>query len=317
MTKLMVATGKDATPITSVEVINLDPLHPNLICDPLPNYPIALEAATGQLYRLTTPTICGGLGSVIHCECNQLVNGVWSPIASLNECKYSLSSFHVTINGSELMVVTGGYDGHQTVNTVETFDGNSWSRSTFASLPESVQGHCTVKISDTMFLSIGGSLGEATGVPAPANYTGHTYIFNVLNNSWTPGPPLNIPRVFHSCGVVNWRNPNTGILEKTVVVAGGRDRYFFKLDSVELLYLGDITSGWTNTTHLPLTTESGAMVEFQNSVIYAGGDGSQDGRHLYQLSDPNGNWTSMPMLLQEKRCFHFTFLVPDSIVNCH
>ena len=57
MTKLLVASGE--YPLASVEVINLDTLIPNSTCLNLPNLPIPMQGATGQLFK-GTPVICGG-----------------------------------------------------------------------------------------------------------------------------------------------------------------------------------------------------------------------------------------------------------------
>ncbi len=57
MTKLLVATGNY---LKTVEIINLDPEKPHLVCDNLPDLPIGLEGATGNLFESETPIICGG-----------------------------------------------------------------------------------------------------------------------------------------------------------------------------------------------------------------------------------------------------------------
>ncbi len=49
-TKLMVATGY--FDLKSVEVLNLDPAKPEQICDNLPDLPVGLNGATGQLLQV-------------------------------------------------------------------------------------------------------------------------------------------------------------------------------------------------------------------------------------------------------------------------
>ena len=57
MTKLLVATGNY---LKSVEIVNLDGEKPNLVCDNLPDLPLGLEGATGNLFEDEIPIICGG-----------------------------------------------------------------------------------------------------------------------------------------------------------------------------------------------------------------------------------------------------------------
>jgi hypothetical protein len=50
---LFVATGiYDAEYLTSVEIINLDQSNQNLICDPIPDFPVGFYAGTGQLVNV-------------------------------------------------------------------------------------------------------------------------------------------------------------------------------------------------------------------------------------------------------------------------
>ena len=97
MTKLLVANGYNSgilNPILkSVEVINLDESNPNLICEDLPDLPIAIYGAIGHLYVKTTPIICGGYTGSYNSECHTFVNGTWMSSPSLDETKgYSASA---------------------------------------------------------------------------------------------------------------------------------------------------------------------------------------------------------------------------------
>jgi hypothetical protein len=65
--------------------------------------------------------------------------------------------------------------------------------------------HCMVKINPTMLMQIGGTID--------ASYSGateRTYFFDIIQNKWSSGPKLNVPRILQSCAVMNWVNPNTG-----------------------------------------------------------------------------------------------------------
>ena len=51
---LFVATGiYDSVYLKSVEIINPDPSNQNLICDPIPDFPVGFYAGTGQLLNVT------------------------------------------------------------------------------------------------------------------------------------------------------------------------------------------------------------------------------------------------------------------------
>jgi hypothetical protein len=232
------------------------------------------------------PTVCGGyiFGAGYQSDCLQLVNGTWNSIPNTSGPKSSLKSVVISSpeEDKELLVVAGGWYGEY-LSTVESFDGQSWNKNQFEQLPEPVYRHCLVKVNDTMLISIGGS-------PAPASI-GNTNVFDVLNNKWTPGPQLITPRTQHACGVMNWRNPGTGNLEKVVVAAGGAGGPVLK--SVELLFMEDFNYGWVAGPDLPKEASSATMVEFQGGVILIGGSGNVGGQNLYQLDSPTGTWTEM------------------------
>ena len=80
LTKLLVATGNENLFLSSVEVVNLDESDPDLICDNLPDFPLNVVGASGQLLD-GTPIICGGAAQTLKwtdsCACYALTNGSW------------------------------------------------------------------------------------------------------------------------------------------------------------------------------------------------------------------------------------------------
>ncbi len=215
MTKLLVATGyrSGAGELASVEIVNLDESNPDLICDNLPDYPFGIQFATGQLFNRKTPIICGGYASSIYCECHSFKDGAWQSIQSLNECRHVTASavFSNPNDNDEddILLITGGYDGSTPLSTVESFDGNVWNQTMFADLPTTIDGHCMVKINNTMLLQIGGAVNNYY-----SGTTENTYFFDIIQNKWIPGPKLNVGRIYHSCALMNWMNPNTDSVEK-------------------------------------------------------------------------------------------------------
>ena len=268
----------------------------------------------GQLFQSKTPIICGGWNAmVVWSECLSFENRTWKTIASMNASRQWSGYAAFSQGDDDILLVTGGNEnnGGSLLNSVEFFDGQFWNAEKFSYLPESVHLHCLVKINNSMLFQIGGTTIHETS-------TEKTYLFDIDQNQWIPGPYLNQPRHFHSCGVMNWINPSTETEEKVVVVAGGQSPR-----KVELLYLNDLQTGWVFGPSLlgDLLISGSSMIEFQNSVILIGGDNEAnsedfDGKGLYQLSSPNGEWTKMRQNLKEKRMSHVAFLIPDELVDC-
>jgi len=167
MTKLLVASGRGF--LTSVEIINLDGSSPEQTCDNLPDLLIGLEGSTGQLYQGSRPIICGGgISSTSwsdYCDCYEYGDQKWKAIASLVECKRYPSSavFSAPNNKDEILLLSGGAQGSQTLTTVEAFNGSSWSQEMFTALPENNCEHCLVKLNSSHLFLIGG-YGFANGV---------------------------------------------------------------------------------------------------------------------------------------------------------
>jgi hypothetical protein len=231
--------------LKTVQIINLDQSDPDLLCDRLPDLPHGMQTATGQLYNGITPTICGGYFAKYICECNQFVNGTWNLIASMNECKGSFASAVVSSPNKQddMLVVSGGYSGIHALAAVEVYDGQTWNIKQFVAMPVATSCHCMVKINNTVLYAIGGTKTGDT-----SSSTQNSYFFNLLENKWTSGPQLGISRSYHSCGIMNWMNPATGIKEKVVVAAGGIAGNSSLLRSVELLFLDKPNSGWVSGT---------------------------------------------------------------------
>ena len=308
MTKLIAATGFIGGG-SSAEVINLDDSNPNLICDNLPNLPYSLYGPVGHLFR-GVPIICAGFSNQVEKRCNSLQNGTWKSMPNMTEVRYDPVSVILSPTGNETLYIAGGHE----LSSVESFDGKNFNQITIPNLPNQIFVTCMVKINNSMAMLIGGSTdGNTADIDK-------TYFFDVIQKKWVPGPQLPVPRGWHFCGVMNWKNPATNVIEKVIVVAGGILYQQPLTNSVELLFLNDFennNSGWKVGPSIPVRVDGSAMVEFQNGVIMIGGRGERNGRHLYQLSSPYGKWTEMKQTLKEPRSHFVSFLVPDELVSCH
>ncbi len=264
-----------------MEVINLDPAIPGLACDNLPEFPLGLAAATGQLFNKSTPIICGGNNGNDLCDCYALQNQSWTKISSLNQCRrYPASALVSLKHEEEVLMITGGYDAPTVLNSVEFFDGTDWEQGQVSVLPRGVWEHCLVKINSTTLLLVGGS--ETDGVVSPVSAT---HFYDVNKNQWIPGPTLNVARAGAGCGLLNWMNPQTNQMEKIVVASGG-----YESSTTELLYVDRIGDySWVMGPSLPTENGFPSMVEFQNSVILIGGGYPNGSKDLYQLSSPGVN----------------------------
>lgn len=165
-----------------------------------------------------------------------------------------------------------------------------------------------VAINDTTLMSIGG--GDKF------DYLSRTYFYDAVRDEWNTGPELNVPTASHSCAAVNWINPETGQVDRVVVVAGGEHEGI--LDKVELLFLNDVASGWKFGPKLPMNTYYSALVEYDDSVILVGGDGKDSSAPLnfYQLSSSVGPWVQMPHVLPNRITAHLAILIPDELTSC-
>jgi hypothetical protein len=313
LTKLLVYHSDGLS--NSFEIVNLDETNPDLSCDNLPSFAVSVSTATGKLYQGTTPIICGGFKSTYRCECQSFKNGAWQPEASLNTCRghpQSVVFKNPSKQNDDILMISGGTDLANINSLVESYDGKSWDQRRIATMPELVPQHCLVKINDSMLMSIG-------GIEALTSWTPKTYFLDINKNIWMEGPPIITPRAQHSCAIMNWKNPNTGKLEKVVVVAGGRERYGDDLNSVELLFLENYKNGFNPGPTLPLRVWYLSLVEFRSGVILVGGQYKNGtlNQNLYELLSPTAAWTKMKQTLKGKPACDVAFLIPDDLVSCH
>ena len=301
MTKLLVVSGFKQN---SVEVINLDESSPNVTCKNFPDLPFAINGGMGRLYEGDTPIVCGGfINEVDSCDCLSFKNGSWQVTSKLNSCRrFSGVATLSNVFGNfseEMILIVGGRNEEQYFSNTESFDGREWKVGVVADLPRPAKQHCVVKINETTLMSMGG---------IDARNVKETYLYNSVDNKWTPGPSFATGRNGPSCGLLNWKNEETGNEEKVVVAASGAS-----MRSVQLLFLEDYEAGWVEGPDLPMYSFIGQMVEYQNSVIVIGGD---DDLYLYQLSSPEGPWIKMNQKVQNERNGHSAFLIPDELAEC-
>ena len=302
MTKLLVVSGEG---VKSVEVINLDESSPNVTCKNFPDLPFPVNGGTGQLYGGDTPILCGGYNNGNDsCDCLAFKNGSWQDISKLSNCRrFSAGATLPNLfenDSEEMMLVIGGRNDDGYFSNVESFDGKVWRVGLVTDLPIAVTQLCVVKINETTLMSMGGSAyGDVK----------ETFFYNAVDNEWSSGPSFATGRNGPSCGLLNWKNEETGKEEKVVVAASGAS-----LTSVDLLFLDHDEGVWVKGPDVPELSFIGKIVEYRNSVVLVGGF---EGLHLYQLSSPAGPWLKMDQSVQERRASgHSAFLIPDELADC-
>jgi len=205
----LVATGRKASYQKAVvEVINLDPANPGLVCDNLPEFPVGLEGATGQLFNKETPIICGGLFNTDLCDCYALQNQSWTKISSLNQCRRYPASALVSLNHKEeVLMITGGYDEPTVFNSVEFFYGTDWEHGQLSDLPRAGCGVLN-------WMNPQSNQMEKV-VVAASGYKSLTtellYVDKIGDYSWVMGPSLPTENGF----------PSMVKFENSVILIGG------------------------------------------------------------------------------------------------
>ena len=150
-------------------------------------------------------------------------------------------------DSEELFHIPGGVG----IASVDSFNGYTWNQTQVSNLPDTIYGYCLVKINSSSLLLIGGSHKSD-----PYGVRSSTYFHDSISNTWRSGPNLQLPRMFHACAVLNWKNESSQKLERTVLVAGGY--YGAALTSVELLHLTSLDANltWVSGSDLPKGSQS-------------------------------------------------------------
>ena len=109
-------------------------------------------------------------------------------------------------------------------------------------------------------------------------------IYNIDNDTWSFGPPLNYPRSNAACA--SFVNEES---EPSILVAGGRNTGLRMHDTTELLANGD--SQWSFGPLLPRPAKDSQLWRLPNQqgVALLGGEGLNAG--IWWLKIKNGTWT--------------------------
>lgn len=300
--KILVATGHGdpSTAKSQVEIIDISDSPKT--CQDFPELPGKLYQTTGGLLD-QVPVICRGCSEDNSAcdlgDCYKLAtDGTWRHSATLDSPRSHSSGVDL---GNRLLVTGGWYT--TILNTSDFVEVTGTSQG--PNLPTPLYDHCAVRINQTTVILTGGNTEHGLSPK--------TYYYNIPDNSWTPGPDMNAPRVYHACGIL--RSLDT--LDNTVVVAGGSNSS--ETETVELLLQN--APNWQPGPSLPSTIAYSSMVQDASGtgVILVGGSHQNTPLNtLYHLNNCHGcEWQLMNQTLKANSYWHVAFGVPDSLVTCN
>ena len=215
MTKVLVGLGLSSDGNgTEFEVIDLESI--TNVCENIVPFPVIVAGAVGGLGLDGRPLICGGFDNP---NCYSYDYNGWIQTFTMIQPKRDFSAASKSPYPYTSLLVTGGYIPGQIIHdSSEVLTQTGWIQT--PSMPAALENHCMVKVNTTTVMIIGGYSNSSS---SPS-----TFYFNVDSETWIEGPPLNIARRFHSCGLIR----KTG--KSSIIVIGGITNYVY-LQSVEIL----------------------------------------------------------------------------------
>ena len=144
-----------------------------------------------------------------------------------------------------------------------------------------------------------------------------TWIYDVLNKTWSEGPKMNIKRRLHSCVVDE--------ATSTVYLMGGWNERFERINSTERWIFG--TDSWHPSIDLPIDL-SGSSAVSSKSNEYIGymaggytskGDNGKEGitSKVWGLSREDKTWVELNITMQMGRYEHTLLHIPaDKVLRC-
>lgn len=178
------------------------------------------------------------------------------------------------INGK--VIVAGGSDSNDPVDTVEIFDSatNLWSPG--AALPVPVYAAVSAVANGKLYV-IGGLDATSTVLP-------NVQIYNPATNSWGPGTAMPTPRAAGYGGVING----------AIIVAGGTDNTVV-YDKVESYNVASNT--WTTLGNMPRGLALGAGAVQNNRLYVIGGIEASSSQLVlsdttFEFDPSDSSWTS-------------------------
>lgn len=298
-TKVLVTGGYDGESfVRTTEVIDLE--NPEADCKPLQDFPKYINFASGALWRMNQPVVCGSFE--MSNECYILENGLWNVGPAMQFGRFG----HVMLtkaNVPDEVIVSGGLSPDGDLNSQEILSRDGWKQ--FVALPEPMTFHCLVQINETTFAALG-------GVNSQGN-SNKTWFLDVESGVWTEGAQFPLGRRGMSCITV--QNKNGGL---SLLAIGGIE-YENVVASVLVLDLDDTAKGWYAGPQLPLPLFSSEVVaDLDGGAVLIGGyTGNEVVNSIFKLNDVESGWVKLSQELSHKRTSPVAISVPSTLVDCN
>jgi hypothetical protein len=296
----LVGLGRTANGNTdNFEIIDLS--MPSSNCQNLPNFPYTTEGTVGELIEQDYPLICGGFNIK---QCYSHKDGKWKQEVSLAENKvYASSAPSPFPNTPFSMMISGG--SNPITSSAVYFSGEAWKK--LPDLPKKVEYHCTIKVSSSVVMIIGGYQDQQRSKK--------TFLLDTKENVWKEGPSLMQERDSFSCGRIR---SATNSSKFSIIVAGG----YNETDLTTTEVLDQLNGEWRQGLPLPFAICCSKLVEdADGGVVLIGGriGGMTYSDTLFRLphAGHDGKWEELPQKLKIGRNFHNAFLAPDHLANCN
>ena len=224
--KFMVLSGRPWTASKEIEILDSEK---GRSCSASFNFPVEVQYSSAAGFKDTGIVQCGGQNSNYATteKCYYLAQD-----ATFHEATYSLQTKRFYASSVALpngtFVVTGGIDQNnnrlKTIEIIDTVNGDvSVPQQT---LPESISGHCSILVNESVILIIG---GDRSG-----SYSRKTTFFDLQSLKSTPGPEMRIARAGFGCATMTSK----------VIVAGGWLSSSTLTETSEILDLESNNPSW-------------------------------------------------------------------------
>jgi len=264
---------------SDAQIVNLT--NETSTCHNFPDYPIAIEGATGAIVD-GHPIICGGVSEESHhseCYHHSEATNAWTLLTNMSTKRTSSAS--VPVNGK--LLVLGGFDGYGDLATSEYVSPDGDASHPGPDLPGPRRDHCAVKLSNGQVMLLGGNY---------PNQAKSVIIFNPDTETFDQTlPPLTFIR--EDAGCATFKSPLHDNREVVLAVGGWNEA------TAEVLDYTQPNSTWTKIAGLPTDlTDYDEDFEGARAVTSASGKGAivQYQKHFYELTcEVSGcNWRILP-----------------------
>jgi len=266
----------------------------------LQDFPLEVSGAVG-FWTAQGPTVCGGLREkrcFFYSKEHQ-----WMPWTNMGTAREAASALQ--INPNQALIIGGVGENGNPLKTTELISSSGSEEG--KDFPVKIYGHCSFPFNATH--------GIVTGGRQDGSRSANTWFVDLTTTKVTPGPTMKTGRYLHGCSIFQHGTKSYGI------VAGGYN--YVRLDSTEMIELGQESPTWTEGPKLPRRLEDLTLVKTSEGTYAMGGkDWDSNVRtEVLQLDCPGDQissclWTKVGNL-QFARAGHVAIPIPESSDICN